>query len=307
MSNNISIRHLRAFSAIAQSGSFTRAAESLHLTQSTLTATIQQLEQQVGLTLFDRTTRRVMLTREGDQFLPVAEKLLSDFDTALTDLQAISTRQRGQVAIAASPSVISCLMPEVVQQYNRAHPNIKLQLRDENAGAIEQCVLENSVDFGIGGNHSDHPELSYQPLLKDRYGAVLPSQHPLAQSTQLSWSDISALPQLQLTADSGIRSELQQWYPSEQQEAPMIEVSSPAALAELVRMEMGICLLPALAASTRGFEGLAFRPIEPIFYRSIYLISRRGRALSPAAESMLQTLMEYLQQQPLSTFVDLIR
>ncbi|MFT6352829.1 MAG: DNA-binding transcriptional LysR family regulator, partial [Neptuniibacter pectenicola] len=81
MSNNISIRHLRAFTEIAKSGSFTRAAENLHLTQSTLTATIKQLEEQVELKLFDRTTRRVMLTGEGENFFPVAEKLISDFDT----------------------------------------------------------------------------------------------------------------------------------------------------------------------------------------------------------------------------------
>ncbi|MFW1677714.1 LysR family transcriptional regulator [Pontibacter sp. JAM-7] len=306
MSNNISIRHLRAFSAIAACGSFTRAADDLHLTQSTLTATIQQLEQQVALTLFDRTTRRVMLTREGEQFLPVAEKLLSDFDTALNDLQAISSRQRGQVGIAASPSVITCLMPDVVHNYHQQYPNIHLQLRDENAGGIELRVLDNSVDFGIGGNHSNHPDLSYQPLLQDRYGVVLPNTHDLATKATLSWEQIAALPQLQLTTDSGIRSELQSLYPDQNLQLTQIEVSSPAAMAELIRRDMGICLLPALAANTRGFSGLVFSPLEPEFYRQIYLISRRGRALSPAAEAMLQNLLLSLQQQTLPTFVERI-
>ena len=88
--NNISIRHIRAFLAVARDGSFTRAAESLHLTQSTLTGTIKQLEEQAGLTLFDRTTRQVLLSGEGERFLPVAERLLSDFDTAMTDLRAVA-------------------------------------------------------------------------------------------------------------------------------------------------------------------------------------------------------------------------
>jgi len=102
--NNTSIRHIRAFLAVARDGSFTRAAESLHLTQSTLTGTIKQLEEQAGLTLFDRTTRQVLLSGEGERFLPVAERLLSDFDTAMTDLRAVAEQQQGQVGIAASPS-----------------------------------------------------------------------------------------------------------------------------------------------------------------------------------------------------------
>ncbi|MCV6612808.1 MAG: LysR family transcriptional regulator [Amphritea sp.] len=96
MSSNLSIRHLRAFREVAQCGSFTQAAQRLHLTQSTLTATVKQLEQEIGLTLFDRTTRRVVLTREGQQFRSVAERLISDFDTAITDLRPLPASNRAR-------------------------------------------------------------------------------------------------------------------------------------------------------------------------------------------------------------------
>ncbi|WP_286238613.1 LysR family transcriptional regulator [Neptuniibacter halophilus] len=295
MSNNISIRHLRAFIEVAACGSFTRAARNLHLTQSTLTATIKQLEDQAGLKLLDRTTRRVLLSGQGEAFLPVAEKLLSDFDTAFSDLQATASHQQGKVGVAASPSMISRILPEIIKHYHQQYPGIGIYLRDDNAGGIERRVLENEVDFGLGGNHSNQPELNYQPVLRDRYGVVLASDHPLAGSARLCWQQIAGLPQIQLTADTGTRSQLLKLQQANNLELnlpeALIEVSTPAGLAEMVRAGLGIALLPALAASTSAFTGLNFIPLsDPELQRQICIISRQGRALSPAAESLLQLI-----------------
>ncbi|WP_067986090.1 LysR family transcriptional regulator [Neptuniibacter pectenicola] len=300
MSNNISIRHLRAFTEIAKSGSFTRAAENLHLTQSTLTATIKQLEEQVELKLFDRTTRRVMLTGEGENFFPVAEKLISDFDTAFNDLKATTSQQKGKIGIAASPSMIGRMLPEIIKSYHQAYANIGLYLRDDNASGIEQRVLENDVDFGLGGNHSNQPELNYQPVLMDQYGIVLPSDHPLSQAVQLKWAHVSSLPRIHLTEDTGTRSQL---YKLEREnnlglntQSPLIEVSTPAGLADMVKAGLGVSILPALAASTSAFSTLTFMPLHsPELQRKIYIITRKGRALSPAAETMMIMLQDYFK------------
>lgn len=310
MTNNISIRHLRAFVEVANSGSFTRAAESLHLTQSTLTATIKQLEAQAGLKLFDRTTRRVLLSGEGEHFLPVAEKLISDFDTAFNDLQATATQQQGKVGIAASPSMISRLLPPVIKQYHAKFPNIRLYLRDDNASGIEQRVLDNDVDFGIGGDHSQQPELNYHPILNDQYGVILPPQHPLAKQVELSWQSIHQQPQIHLSADTGTRSQLLAFAHQHQIQLAtdnvLIEVSTPAGLAEMVRIGLGISLLPALAASTKAFDGLKFIPLSsPAMYRQIYIISRKGRALGPAADAMLELIKQHFTQDQLPEFTRL--
>ncbi|MCP4596210.1 LysR family transcriptional regulator [Neptuniibacter sp.] len=308
MTNNISIRHLRAFIEIAGTGSFTRAADNLHLTQSTLTATIKQLEEQAGLKLLDRTTRRVLLTSQGESFLPVAEKLISDFDTAFNDLQATATQQQGQVGIAASPSMIGRVLPEIVKNYHQQFQKIGIYLRDDNAGGIEQRVLENEVDFGIGGNHSHQPELNYQPVLSDRYGVVLPIDHPLADKEELSWQEISKLPQVHLTEDTGTRSQLLKLEKENnldlQLQGALIEISTPAGLAEMVKAELGIALLPALAASTIAFDQLRFVPLaKPALHRQICIISRKGRALSPAADTLLEMINQYFESTELPMFV----
>lgn len=310
MTNNISIRHLRAFAEVASSGSFTRAAENLHLTQSTLTATIKQLEEQAGLKLLDRTTRRVLLSDAGESFLPVAEKLISDFDTAFNDLQATASQQQGKVGIAASPSMISCLLPPVIKQYHAQFPNISLYLRDDNASGIEQRVLDNDVDFGIGGDHSHQPELNYQPILRDQYGVVLPPEHPLAQYPELDWQTIQQQPQVHLSDDSGTRSQLLAFARQHQivlsSDKVLIEVSTPAGLAEMIKTGLGISLLPALAASTQAFAGLNFIPLkEPAMHRDIFIISRKGRALGPAAESMLTLIEAHFRHNQLAEFTRL--
>ncbi|WP_409522439.1 LysR family transcriptional regulator [Nitrincola sp. MINF-07-Sa-05] len=309
---SISIRHLQAFVEIASSGSFTRAAEHLHLTQSTLTATIKQLEEQAELTLLDRTTRRVFLTQEGERFLPVAQRLLSDFRSAMEDLRATSLRQQGHVGLAASPSMLTRLLPAIVKHFATDYPGISLYLRDDGAGGIEQRVLDNEVDFGLASNHSRQPELNYEPVLRDRYGVVVPQEHPLVTLKQpLQWSQVRAYPLILLSSDTGIRAQLEGF--SAQGVAPvtletsLLEVSNPAGLAALISEGLGISIIPALAADTSSFERLRFIPLNtPLIEREICIITRRKRSLTPAAESLLKYVRDGLAKAQLPASVRFI-
>ncbi|KEA61951.1 Transcriptional regulator, LysR family [Marinobacterium lacunae] len=297
--NNISIRQLQAFVEVANSGSFTRAAEGLHLTQSTLTAQIQQLETQAGLKLFDRTTRRVLLTDEGERFLPVAERLLSDFSAAMTDLQSRAELKRGHVNLAGSPSVVTRFLPSALAHFRAHHPTISVHIRDDSAGSLEQRVLNNEVDFAIAGNHSQQPDLEYQPLLQDRYGLVVPQQHPLAQAKTLEWKDVPSSELMLLSRDTGIRAQLERFadsgqLPIEMKDA-LIEATNPAGLAALIAQNLGVSVLPALAADTHSFARMRFIPLRnPELHREICIITRRGRALSPAAAALLGSVRDQL-------------
>ncbi|SEQ73931.1 DNA-binding transcriptional regulator, LysR family [Amphritea atlantica] len=309
MNTSLSIRHLRAFTEVACCGSFTQAASRLHLTQSSLTATVKQLEQSVGLTLFDRTTRRVLLTAQGEQFRPVAEKLISDFDTAIGDLQAIAGQQQGQVGIAASPSTISRLLPPVIDDYRQQFPEIAISLRDDSAGQIEQRVLDNDVDFGIGANHSANPELYYQPVLTDRYGVVVPEGHRFEGFESVQWQALIEEELLFLSADTGIRAQLNQFRQAGQlqlsDQKAILEVSNPAGIAALIRQRIGISVLPALASSTESFKALHFIPlVEPQMRREICLVSRKGRSLSPAASTLLSFVRQHFLTMRLPAYLE---
>ncbi|MBA4501813.1 LysR family transcriptional regulator [Marinobacterium marinum] len=311
MSSIIGIRHFKAFLEVARCGSFTRAARQLHLTQSALTATIKQLEQDVGLTLFDRTTRSVVLSAEGERLMPVATRLVSDFNTALDDLRARAELQQGRVSLAGSPSVVMRLLPVALAQFRALYPSIQIDIRDESAGSLEQRVLGNDVDFAIAGNHSQQPELEYSPILRDRYGLVVPSDHALAQARYLDWQQLPADDLLLLSEDTGIRAQLTRFSLNEQIPINLgrvqIEVSNPAGMAALISQGLGITLLPALAADTRSFADLHFIPLAaPLLEREICIITRKGRALNPAAAALLATVRSCLRNMSLPEWVSTV-
>ena len=147
---NISLRHLRAFVAVAEAASFTTAARQLFLTQSTLTKTIRELEQEIGLTLFERTTRKVALTTQGNAFMPVARRLLNDFELLLSDLREKSAGSSGSVYVASSLAFASCVLPEVLKRLKQDYPCIHVRLLDDTSGGVVRRIESGEVDIGIG-------------------------------------------------------------------------------------------------------------------------------------------------------------
>ncbi len=299
---NATLRHLRCFTAVAREGSFTQAAKRMFLTQSSLTAAIKQLEQAVGLKLFDRTTRRVTLTREGASFVPVAERLLQEFDAAVADVRAVAERQRGHVSIAAAPSVVALILAPAIARFSAAYPNISVAVRDGGAELVQRRVLASEADFGITSKWADDPGLDFRPLIRDRFGVVCRGDHPLARvKGRIPWKRLQAQRYIGLAADTGIRTMLQSTpgLPPAVR-APHFEVSSTSSLYAMLDAALGISVLPALAAHLTPLDRLAFRELaEPQLEREICIITRRGRALSPAAQSMLAMIAQHLQSHAL--------
>ena len=135
---------------MAEAASFTTAARQLFLTQSTLTKTIRELEQEIGLTLFERTTRKVALTTQGNAFMPVARRLLNDFELLLSDLREKSAGSSGSVYVASSLAFASCVLPEVLKRLKQDYPCIHVRLLDDTSGGVVRRIESGEVDIGIG-------------------------------------------------------------------------------------------------------------------------------------------------------------
>jgi DNA-binding transcriptional LysR family regulator len=133
---NVTLKHLQAFVAVAQEGSFTRAARRLALSQPALTIQINQFEEELGVKLFDRTTRRVLLTDNGAEFLPTAERLLDDVETAIAQVRDVAARRRGRVGVATLPSIAMKLMPAMVAEFRSTYPGVSVHLLDANASGV---------------------------------------------------------------------------------------------------------------------------------------------------------------------------
>lgn len=291
---SLTLRHVRAFVEVAHHGSFRRAAEKLFLSQPALTITINQLEEIVGASLLRRTTRRVNLTMEGEDFLPIAERLVADFDRAISDLKTSVRRRGGQVAIAVLPSLTINLLPDLLTRFKSANPEIRVILRDDNARGVQRQVLNNESDFGISNRWEDDSELVYTPLTLDPVGLVCPPDHPLGKSNKpLPWSKLEGLAFVGMSQDTGVNKLINavEGCP-ESIRFPEYEVLTMAALGGILEARLAITALPLLAMPSHMHPALVFRSlIEPRVERELCIITRRDLPLSTAAQKLRDMLL----------------
>lgn len=309
MNRNISLRHLRCFAEVASAGSFTMAAARLFVTQSALTATIQQFEEAVGLKLFDRNTRRVVMTPEAVRFKSEADKILKEFDAAISDLQAFAQSQQGHIRIAAAASAIYQFLIEAILSFRTAFPNVTFSLRDAGARHVEQLVVDGELDFAIASKYKGFDELDYTPLIEDRFGVVCRSDHPLARDEgPLQWTDLDPTGYIGFTPDTGIGALLREHvYNFPVFASPQFETSSTTSLLAILNQGNCFAILPALAGKVAGYETLTFRELDgPVLSREICLVTRRLRSLSPSSQRLLQVITDTIRRQTLPAGVHAI-
>ena len=287
---NATIKHLRAFLSVARNRSFTRAALELHLSQPSLTMIIRQLEDIVGAGLFERTTRTIALTPEGNDLVPTAERLVYDFDLAIQDIQATATRRRGRIGVALVHAVATKVMPHVLQSFTVDHPGIRMHLRDGNSAEVRRRVRRNEVDVGFCSKSEDDPELDFKPLFRDQMGLLLRRDHPIAKvRTPLQWADLEGLDFIGLTQDTATAPLLSQLPTmTTAMAAPRFQVSMNSTLWALLESGIGITTVPALAVFGGAGGDLIFRQInDPVIWRTVYVVTRRGRSLVPAIHDLI--------------------
>lgn len=310
---NVTIKQLRSFVTIAQERSFTRAAGRMNVSQSALTIAIRDLEREVGMPLFDRTTRSVELTAQGTSFLPVARRMLDELSRGLGDLRALAELQKGMVVVTAASAIINVVLAPAVQVLAAAHPRIAVRIIEDTTERLASRVLNGEADFGITTLHRPIDDIERRLLLRDRLGVLCPKGHPLAlKSGDLTWSDLAKYPLAALGPEGWIRTMLD----NDSRVAsilpqPMYEVSSVSSLLALVEAGVGIGVFPGIVACPIMSKDLVFRPIlRPVLRREVFFIKRKRRSLTPAANELANCVFEQfrkLQEVPsLNSFADVI-
>ena len=304
--NNVSLRQLRAFDEVARQGAFAPAARELCLTQSALSESIRQLEEALGLRLFDRTTRTVGLTAAGQAFLQDVRQAFETLEQGFQNLGDLAALRRGKVRIAAAPSVLAVLLLPVLPALRVQYPGIEVDLLEDSAEGIAQRVQAGSVDFGVGAAHPAAGDLQMQPLVSDGMGLVALASEPLLNAPRLAVADLAHLPFVGLTSDTAISQLLASapGMPPNVLQTPL-RMSNPQLLFESVSLGLGVSIVPALTARhpSLGLQGdLRFRLLdEPRILRRTLLIQRPRRAMSPAAQLLFKALagqLRALAQQP---------
>jgi DNA-binding transcriptional LysR family regulator len=289
---NVNLRQFQAFVTVARLGNFTRAAKRLNLSQPALTVQIRQLEEAVGVRLFDRSTRMVMLTPTGRELAPRLERVLHEIDAVMVNTKELASHVKGTVTIGALPSISSNLIPSTIAEFQKQYPGIVVRLQDVMAQRLVRLVKEEEVDFGIGTMRMPDPDIQFTPLLTDHLGVIFPAGHPVERRRAITLKYLTAFPLILTDPRSSVRELVNRAFESIGEVAvPAFEALYMSTAVALVRAGLGLTIQPSSAMELASSRGLKFRTIRHQgFIRQIGVIQNAQRSLSPSAEIFIKML-----------------
>lgn len=298
-SMNLSQRQIRAFLAIARLQSFTRAAEQLHISQAGLSSMLREVEGQLDCRLFDRTTRSVSLTAQGRAFVPVAERVISELETAAVTLGQLSDEGRGNLSVGATPFVAGCLLPSACSAFARTHPGVAVQVNDLERDQIHQRVRSGEIDVGFGMFLESTSSILRRPLVQT--DLVLVTRRPPRASVwaePVPWSALDGVRLLGLPADNPIQQHVNTVLGALAPDA--VRVASYNTFYTVLAMTeagMGSAVLPAFVASSKNrFSIRVASLIEPAAPLSFYEITKKGRQENALVKAFSVCLMDVMRK-----------
>lgn len=294
---NISYRQLHAFICVAKSATFAEAAEKMFVSQPALSSAIKKMEIQLGGALFTRTTRKVELSPEGRSFLPVALRLMNDWEEAFNDLHNLFSLGQGKLAIAAMPSFAAGQLPKILQLYQAQFPNIKLSIADIVMESVYKEVREARVEIGFTFEHERQEGTVFHPLFTDSFMVIFPSRHPLAKIEKIEWHNIVAYPFVAMNKDSAMRG----WIDSHAQKLGynlnvVAEAGQLSTLGQFVSHGLGVSVVPCLCKpqmSSSDLRSVALQ--DSSLSKKVGMIKSSRSNLSAPAEAFWQWVVENIE------------
>ena len=286
------IRQLRYFLDIARTEHLTQSAHNLYVTQSTLSHGLRQLEQELGLVLFERLGRGLKLSQAGAVFRSYASRALKEVEAGRMALAELSGLQSGTLTVAAIPTFLTTVVPVAVAAFSQAHPKVAVEVRELRAGPIEEQLLGGELDLGIGFHPSTHAEIDTEPLFTERLLLVVGPAHPWAGRRQLAMKALAEQPLALLPRsfatrrliDDGLRE-------AGVQPLLRVELASVEALLAVCRHGDLASIVPERAARLAPALS-AISLTAPMVVRHAGLLWRRGASRSAAALDFAARLRE---------------
>jgi DNA-binding transcriptional LysR family regulator len=285
------LKQLRAFCCAAQTGSISKAAERLHLSQPSVTLQIQALERELGVTLFERRGPKIQLTPDGRNLYEISQPLVHGIDT-LSETFAANSGQvsSGELSIAAGESTLLYLLPEFIKRFSEKYPGIRIKLQNVTGRDGLALLRADEADFAVGSfieipeDITYHPVFSYDPML------IVPLNHPLAKKKQPRLEDISPhgliLPPRHLSTWSVVHTAFRQ---HDLDYHVTLEAGGWEIVKKYVELGLGISIVSGICLT--GEERLAAIAVDRYFPKRTYgVILRRGKFLTPQARLFIEMM-----------------
>ncbi|MER5885283.1 transcriptional regulator CynR [Streptomyces sp. NPDC001941] len=291
---SLELRHLRYLLAVADHGSFTRAAEELHISQPTLSQQVKQLERTLGVQLLDRTGRAVRLTDAGETYALHARRALRDLSAAERALHDVRDLSRGHLRLAVTPTFTAYLVGPLVAALHARHPGLTLTVREAAQDRIEADLLADELDLGIAFADGHLPGVEAEPLFTETLSLVTGG----GATAPRPWSvaEVAERQLALLSGDFATRGHIDAYF-TEHRVSPRItvEANSIQALSEIVRRTPLATVLPD--AITHDHPHLTPVPLEPpLPTRTVSLLSRADAYRSAAAGAFARVLRAVVEE-----------
>lgn len=285
----MTLKQLRAFLAVAQSLSFAQACQRLHMSQPALSLAIKNLEESLGGPLLSRTTRSVSLTPEGETLLPIAQRLLAEWENTEDLLRQHFTLQVGRVAIAAMPSFAANRLPQVIKAFRASHPKINVTVHDVINEQVVEMVRDRRVEIGVVLEPDNLDGLEFVPLYLDRFVAVVPRESNFQTRAEVSWADLKNHPFIALQRPSTVRRLIE----TQVGQLPVVfESHQFTTIGRMVAQGLGVSVVPSICTQQMHELGAQCIPMtDPVVERYIGIIKNAGLARSAAGQALESSLL----------------
>jgi LysR family hydrogen peroxide-inducible transcriptional activator len=274
--NDLSLRQLQYVVAVADTLGFHKAAVRCHVSQPTLSAQVQQLESVLGVRIFERDRRRVLVTSAGADVVVRARRALAEVEGLITAAAHLRDPFAGTVRIGVIPTVAPYFLPEVMPKVGAKYPKLSLVFREEKTADIVRDLEAGTLDVGLLALEADLGGCTHAEIAKDPFVAAMPKGHPLAKKRRLALSDLRDARVLLLDEGHCLRDQALALCGKTGGDEAGFRATSLSTLAQMVSSGAGITLLPALAVAVENRRGqLEIRPfVRPIPGRTLALIWR---------------------------------
>ena len=283
-------RQLRAFAALARTGSFTLAAKELHLSQSAVSHSMKALERDVGCLLFDRLGKKVSLTLAGEHLLQSTGKILSEMSAARASLEQLNKWGRGRLRIGASTTACQHILPAVLREFKDGNPQCLIEIQPGDTPKVTELLRAGAIDLAIALEPLHEEQLEFRPLFADEMVFLMAAAHPWAQAGHVTRAEIPKQNYV-LYKKSSLTFRLIENYFREEDMAlnTVIELGSMEAIKELVKLGLGVSILAPWIAREELAEGsLVALPLGKRKLRRQWgILHWRGQRLSLPQETFI--------------------
>lgn len=289
---------LKAFLYVAHSRSYVDAAEKLHLSQPALSISIRKLEEEMGGKLFVRNTRNIQLTPEGEGFLPVAQRLVIDWESAAVDLKHRFSLQQGQLALAAMPSFSARYLPDLLGAMRAQHPQILVKVSDVTMEVVIEHVLDERAELGITFEPRSLAGLDFIPLMNDRFIVACSASHALAKQKSVSWERLQQFDVLAMNQGAALRV----WQEDVCEKIGVklnlvCHAHQLNTLMQLVSGQLGIAVFPGFCrALLHQLDLVTLELTSPHLDKPVGIVTRSRAALSQPALKMIEITQHYFSE-----------